>query len=171
MGAMLKADLQRLTRGAVDIDSRIPADDPLWGEVAITLAVPFVIEGRAQAAGRGSVLVRGSFETRVAASCRRCLTPLAVDVAETFEMLFEPWVGAGDEDFVLYHLDPDADELDLSVPLVERLLLKMPEFPLCRADCRGLCPHCGKDLNAGDCDCRIVESDPRWAPLLALRGG
>lgn len=171
MGAMLRVDLQRLTRGPASIDSRVPVDDPLWQEADVTLAAPLTVEGSAQAAGRGGVLVRGSLRAQIATACRRCLAPLNVDMTDTFEMLFDPAVDEGDEDFVLYPLDPEADELDLSVPLLERVLLKMPEFPLCREDCRGLCPQCGTDLNTGDCDCTSVESDPRWAPLLALRGG
>jgi uncharacterized protein len=40
--------------------------------------------------------------------------------------------------------------------------------PLCRADCSGLCPTCGKDLNEGQCNCERTEIDPRWAKLSKL---
>jgi uncharacterized protein len=50
----------------------------------------------------------------------------------------------------------------------EELILAVPEYVLCREECRGLCPRCGKDLNEGPCACR-PEPDPRWAALEALK--
>jgi len=35
----------------------------------------------------------------------------------------------------------------------------VPDAPLCRSDCRGLCPRCGADLNAGPCGCGTAEPD------------
>ena len=51
--------------------------------------------------------------------------------------------------------------------LLELLELEFPRKILCREDCRGLCPHCGHDLNLGPCDCK-PEIDPRWEPLQAI---
>ncbi|MFZ9580934.1 MAG: YceD family protein [Ilumatobacteraceae bacterium] len=45
----------------------------------------------------------------------------------------------------------------------------MPDSPVCRPDCAGLCPACGADRNGGDCGCRIETPDPRWAGLDAIR--
>ena len=42
--------------------------------------------------------------------------------------------------------------------------------PLCRDDCRGLCPQCGTNLNTGTCDCSPVWEDPRLAALKAIKG-
>jgi uncharacterized protein len=53
-------------------------------------------------------------------------------------------------------------------PLVEELLqLEIPLKPLCRPDCRGLCPRCGADRNTTPCDCR-EEGDARLAKLKSL---
>ena len=41
----------------------------------------------------------------------------------------------------------------------------VPATLLCRADCAGLCPHCGTNLNEGSCDCEEDTSDPRWDAL------
>ena len=46
------------------------------------------------------------------------------------------------------------DYLDLRPLVRDALLLELPVAPLCRDDCRGLCPRCGADLNSGPCDCR-----------------
>jgi uncharacterized protein len=45
--------------------------------------------------------------------------------------------------------------------------LSLPSSPVCRPDCKGLCPHCGQDLNEGSCDCHTEAVDPRWAALKA----
>ena len=47
----------------------------------------------------------------------------------------------------------------------ENVLLGVPDAPLCRDDCPGLCPICGTDLQLGPCDCDRTERDDRWAAL------
>jgi uncharacterized protein len=77
---------------------------------------------------------------------------------------------AGDpDDPDVYALDPDAHELDLRQAVREQWLLDAPAYGLCRPDCKGLCPTCGTDLNAGDCDCAAVTQS-RWAALRKHRG-
>ena len=39
---------------------------------------------------------------------------------------------------------------------------------LCSEDCKGLCQHCGADLNEGDCGCSQENIDPRWAALVDI---
>jgi hypothetical protein len=65
------------------------------------------------------------------------------------------------------HLDEEV--LDTEPLLVEQLHLAVPMKPVCRPDCKGLCPHCGADRNRGECDCRETDVDPRWAALAKLR--
>ena len=55
-----------------------------------------------------------------------------------------------------------ATELDLRPALREQWLLHVPGYALCRDDCKGLCPTCGAELNAGPCDCASAAADPRW---------
>lgn len=171
MGAMLMIDLQRLRRDAAAIGVEVGSDDPFWEGTEIDLAVPMQVRVRAELTASHNVWVRGSFATRIRSGCRRCLEPMEIDVAESFEMLFDSEIGPADEDFNLYILDAQADELDLKPPIRERVLLKVPSYPLCREDCHGLCVHCGANLNEGDCGCRVVERDPRWGPLLEAKGG
>jgi uncharacterized protein len=63
---------------------------------------------------------------------------------------------------------PDASEIDVTPAVREELLLAAPQYVVCRDDCKGLCPQCGKDLNAGLCDCKPAV-DARWQPLKALK--
>ena len=62
------------------------------------------------------------------------------------------------------------DHLDLKPLVRDALLLELPIAPLCRADCQGLCPTCGADLNRGPCGCAEQSGDARWSVLDALRG-
>jgi uncharacterized protein len=76
---------------------------------------------------------------------------------------------------VLKEEDPDAPEafvldgdwLDLDDVLETAVILDMETKFLCREDCRGICPDCGKNLNDGPCGCR-KKSDPRLAVLEQL---
>jgi uncharacterized protein len=73
----------------------------------------------------------------------------------------------------------DAEEVDVVsfdepvLPLAEiareQVLMAIPMKPLCREDCRGLCPVCGTDWNAGDCRCEKSPVDPRLEVLKSLK--
>ena len=71
-------------------------------------------------------------------------------------------------------VDPEAfpiehGQLDLGPMVREEVLLGVPDAPLCRDDCPGLCPVCGADLHADPCDCDTAVRDERWAALDQLR--
>ena len=53
--------------------------------------------------------------------------------------------------------------------LREQVLLALPLKVTCRPDCKGLCPHCGKNLNQEQCSCSTEIEDPRWAALKEVR--
>lgn len=56
------------------------------------------------------------------------------------------------------------------VPIAEeRIQMAVPMKPLCREDCRGLCPRCGEDWNVADCGCALESADPRWKVLRNLK--
>jgi len=109
------------------------------------------------------VAVSGTIEFPWHGSCRRC----AVDVAGQV-------TADVDERYQEHVTDPDAFafdgmQLDLEPMVREIVLLEAPSTPLCRADCAGLCPVCGTDLNAGSCSCDASVADPRWGALDQLR--
>ena len=64
----------------------------------------------------------------------------------------------------------DNDQINLLPMVRENLLLAVPLGPLCREDCPGFCPHCGKDLSESECSCDNIVVDPRWAALETLKG-
>ena len=62
----------------------------------------------------------------------------------------------------------DGEKIDLEPLFREQFVLAIPFAPLCREDCKGLCPQCGTDLNSGTCSCE-KPTDPRLAALKGLK--
>jgi uncharacterized protein len=55
--------------------------------------------------------------------------------------------------------------LELADVVREQILMELPMRSICRSDCRGICPSCGKNRNLEACLCRNEFTDPRWEPL------
>ena len=108
------------------------------------------------------VLATGTITAEWAGDCRRCLNPATGELHTDFRELFDERPTEGDS-YPLSH-----EQVDLEPLARETVLLELPQAPLCRDDCLGLCARCGTDLNEGSCDCE-PEPDPRWAALDALR--
>lgn len=167
---MLSFDLRTLDAHAVQVDGVLAADDTVWTEDDPRPVNGVRVTGRLSPAGPGRFYFSGHFEGEIAADCRRCLTPVVTAVSDAAHVVFAE---AGDPDVTddpdVYLLDARAQELDLRPAIREHWLLSAPAFVECRADCKGLCPSCGADLNAGPCACAPVEADPRWDALRQLR--
>jgi len=165
----LTLDLRRLVQAPAKVDGLVTADDPVWEGAGVRLVAPLTVQGRAEGSSIHGVWLRGTFTARIEMQCRRCLELLELDVEDDLAVFFDPEATAVDEDVTLYAIEPDAGELDLRPVLRERVILAVPDYPLCREDCRGLCPNCGANLNETDCDCQVAEPDARWASLLRLQ--
>ena len=121
-------------------------------------------------------LLTATYSYEQTLSCQRCLEPLAQPVEEHVELLLMP---AGNASESLEHAlaaeelgvveVPEDGEVDLRPLLIEQIQLNVPMKPLCRSGCAGLCPSCGKNLNAGPCGCEQKEIDPRWKALEAFK--
>jgi uncharacterized protein len=162
---MLKLALAAVDRGEVRIREDVPPDHPLWAGAGVELSAPLEVDFTARSVGDG-VLVRGRMRTVVRAQCRRCLAEVERPVDDTVDLLFEPLEDEEDDaGGEVYPIPPRGTELDLSGAIREQLLLRVPEYVLCQEECRGLCPTCGADLNAGPCGCPAPEADSPWSAL------
>jgi uncharacterized protein len=162
---MLRVDLRALAAGPLETDVVVQPDDPGLADLEFTPIEPVRVSGRIMASGPGSYYWEGRLRTRVRVACRRCLAPVEVVIDERVDLLFTEDQGADDPSAVV--IPPRATELDLGDAIREELILTAPEFAVCREDCRGICPRCGKDLNDGPCGCPPVR-DPRWDALAGL---
>ena len=125
---------------------------------------------------KDGVLVRGRLRLVEPEDCSRCLKPLDETVKIEFEEEFLTTTDIKTGAPVHRDGDPDAfriDErhtLDLTEAVRQYREVSLEMQPLCRPDCRGMCPECGNDLNLGECQCDKGAVDTRWAGLTAFRG-
>lgn len=97
--------------------------------------------------------------------CDRCTS--TVSRAFTYKFRHILVADVTDESSDDYIAAPDY-KLDTDSLLRDDILLELPSKLLCRNDCKGLCPKCGKNLNEGSCGCELREADPRLAALRQL---
>jgi len=124
-------------------------------------------------------LLRGSLKGVVAMPCNRCMEETLVVLNQSFDEFEEYSRPAetepeGDEQSEILEecvvsMEGGVPFLDLGALLWEEFSLVLPVKPLCKADCKGLCPSCGKNLNEGACDCSLDVGDPRLAALRQLK--
>ncbi len=136
---------------------------------------PIRFNVRFQRSGR-IVEADGRFKARVQLECSRCLQPFKYELSEPFALTFTP--ATNDED-PAEDLELEADELglivyqddvlDLREPLQEQLIVALPIAPLCSRSCRGLCPECGGNLNAGSCGCSKKVFNNKFDLLSTLK--
>jgi len=108
--------------------------------------------------------------------CSRCDEPFALPLDATFDVTYLPQAantGEGEREVEEEDLDSafyENEAIDLGQLVREQFYLAVPMKPLCSATCRGLCPVCGTNRNAGTCGCDAAWEDPRLAPLKDLLG-
>ena len=149
---MLSFDIRSLTEHAVSVDDTLSADDPVWEEADPTPSSPLLVKGRLSSAGPGRFYWHGTIGGNVELSCSRCLGDTQAPVSDEAHLIFAEAGSEGAEDDPdVFLLDDRSAELDLRPAIREQWLLNVPRYALCRDDCKGLCPTCGAELNAGPC--------------------
>jgi uncharacterized protein len=166
---MLSFDLQALSTRAATVNGDLAPDDPVWRETDERPSEPVRVSGRISSAGPDRFYWHGKVEGGAVHPCRRCLADAQVEVSEETHVIFSQ-AGDREDDPDVFELDPSARELDLRPAVRELWLLHAPGYPLCRDDCKGLCPTCGADLNDGACECP-PQADSRWDTLRKTSGG
>ena len=97
------------------------------------------------------------------------------DVKRDFDLLYRPQgADAGRDEMSVTDAEAEisyyeGEGLPLDEVVREQVLLAVPLKVTCREDCKGLCPHCGTNLNEGQCSCTIAMEDPRWTALREIR--
>ena len=121
------------------------------------------------------IRLQGDLATRLELPCARCLDAVVQDVARTFDLLYRPLgTDAGNEELSVTAAEAEigyyqGEGVLLEDALREQVLLAVPLKVVCREDCKGLCPTCGKNRNTEPCSCAPLAGDPRWSPLKELR--
>ncbi len=134
------------------------------------------IQGTVSLAKHGhDILVRGHLKGELGLACSRCLEPFTAPVETDFDLLLAPAPSGArpaEEELSARELDLDfyqGETVDLEAIVREQIILMAPFKPLCREDCRGLCPVCGLNLNRETCSCPVEKSNSPFAQLAKLK--
>jgi uncharacterized protein len=125
---------------------------------------PAPAELKVTRASSGTVLEL-SLDVSLAGPCFRCLQDAELAL-ELRLREYEATKPESDDERTEYLAD---DRLDLSAWAHDAIALALPDKILCRPDCAGLCPVCGKDLNAEPHEHVEERTDPRWEKLSQFR--
>ena len=123
------------------VDPNEAAFDAQWDFLA-PIKISGCVENRA-----GVVVLKLECEFSIKHECDRCLTEFERDYHPEFEHTLVTRTYSDDDELVVC----ENFELDLDELVIGDILLSIPTKILCREDCKGLCPVCGKDLNEGEC--------------------
>ncbi len=123
---------------------------------------------------RNNVKLTIELSYKLKLTCARCLEKFEKDFKEsaTFylkigqEELTEEKHLSDEDIYTLYY---PVEEIDVTPLVREIVILSAPMKPLCREDCKGLCPVCGANLNKVDCGHKREAVDPRWEKLRQLK--
>jgi uncharacterized protein len=121
------------------------------------------------------IRVKGKLETSVEVACARCLEPVVHEVERSFDLLYRPLgIDSGHQELSVTDAEAEIGYYEgggvlLEDTLREQVLLALPLKTICREDCRGLCAHCGRNLNEVQCSCVDAVEDPRWSALKDIR--
>ena len=146
----------------LDGDVRLP-DTEFLGDYHFE--EPLKVSGSVSNNGK-SLILRARAEGSMITNCARCMKEITVPVSFSIDenLAREDADISEDEDIILF----SDTTIEIDDIILDNFLMSTDGKYLCKDDCKGLCPECGKDLNEGDCDCNKENIDPRWAALLDI---
>lgn len=117
------------------------------------------------------ILLSGLVKCTAQTRCARCLDPVELDIAGEVEgyYLLEPAEKVEGYEEDEFEVIDDEGNFDIAGPLEAALVFDTPYVTLCKDDCKGLCPHCGKNLNEGPCDCPPDDGIDEMNPFAVLK--
>ena len=129
----------------------------------LTFESPVHVTLRVSNTGK-ELLANGRVQTRVRAHCSRCLEEMGYPLDLEYE---DEWVSAAKatDDQLENALLFEKDQIELNERILEQIVLALPMKFICKPECKGLCSHCGTNLNQAKCSCGEENIDPRLAEL------
>ena len=149
---------------SVTFSTTVDLSDLCYG-VSYPVSEPVAAEGTVRNTA-GVLVMTGAISTCIHGTCDRCARDFSREVRFPIDVvLVTELADEENEDEWVFPLEGDSADLDDIVRTV--FVLNLDSKLLCKEDCKGLCPQCGKNLNDGPCNCR-KELDPRFAALKQL---
>ena len=140
---------------------------------------PLHAEGVAElfANTEGEIRIKGHLSVNIESDCDRCLGYAQFPLDSAFDLYYRPTkslaveeevaIDEGEAEMGFY----DGLGIELEDILREQILLLLPMQRVCSADCKGICPVCGKNRNETSCACRVQPVDDRWSALRKISQG
>lgn len=153
---------------SLSFDLRETLQPQLFGYDSFQLPQPVSCSGMLQDEHNGSYRLSASYSAMAELICGRCGAAYSLPLSGQFTALFS--VDSNEDqqgETEVFPLVGDRAQLDQA--LLAEIFFALPMRPLCREDCRGLCPVCGVNLNEQSCSCQQDHIDPRWEKLKDLR--
>jgi uncharacterized protein len=148
-----------------------------FSDAGVEQAGPLRAVGTAEllANTEGEVRITGSFAVEMEGECDRCLGRARFRLEPQLDLFYRPVVAdrspegeveidEGEAEIGFY----EGGGMELEDILREQILLLLPMQRICREDCQGICPICGKDRNENPCNCSVAPADDRWRALRNL---
>lgn len=115
--------------------------------------------------GVNEVEVTGGTKLVIEGSCDRCLEPVAIPMELSFERVIKPLTEGMDGDEADELSFMEGYQLNVEDFVKTEIIVNWPMKILCKDDCKGVCPVCGKNLNVVTCGCDTFVPDPRMAVI------
>jgi uncharacterized protein len=169
-------DIEKISEEGTRFSIILNKDEFEVNQAGLSINIDIAISGSLTRVGDDFYL-NGKVRTDVISSCSRCLEKLSYPINSDLKSHFLPsdvgYISPGEVE--IYESDIDTEvyknkEIDLTQSVRDAILLSVPVVCLCKVSCKGICLHCGKNLNHGICKC-INESfiDPRLQVLKVLK--
>ena len=170
-GGSLREEHVERTFDASEFEASVGADE----EYKVAAPVRLVMDVHKDAEAYRAT---GRVGTRLQLECGRCLESFEIPIDNPFELRYVPEIEAAAEGEERQVSEDDLttsfnkeDSIDLGELMHEQFVLALPMKPLCADGCKGLCVHCGTNLNKDTCGCAPQWTDPRLAALKGLLEG
>lgn len=170
----MQLDLTTLTDDCTPLRLEFPAEALAVPADDFAVVAPVSLVGELLRKDLGEYQLTGQVTGELLVPCSRCAEPFAIRLDVPLDVTLRPVAvleateehEIGEDDLATeFYRD---ETLDLAALVREQCYLALPMKPLCQDDCRGLCPHCGTNLNQSTCTCSRTWVDPRFAGLKAL---
>ena len=162
----MKIQLGGLSETTHRFEFRVQASDLKLGD---SFAGPVKVTADVERNGnqfrlKAEIAVSGNFD------CDRCLARFERNLASSYRMHYitDEAEAAAFDPAEVQIVSPGFQVVDLTDDVRQTIELAIPLKLLCKSDCAGLCPHCARNLNEEECDCRDLSPDSRWEDLRKL---
>jgi uncharacterized protein len=163
---MMKIFIQNLDDGVYQFDGDVTAEElaiPEYERYPEAIKVHALVDRLANI-----FRIRLTITTTLRLICDRCLDAFISGFHEELDRIFQIGSGTLDDDEEVEIIPDGSKEIDLSNTLYEAIVIAQPIRVVCKEDCKGLCAHCGVNLNQKQCSCTTTTIDPRFEKLKLL---